>query len=101
MWTHRKTVGNIWKDREPLLTKEKRNDCATKKRKLKTQYPSVEAKNLDFVEYDRSLRYPVTSSEIKEDEIRAAAQSNETHFRAFNGWLQRFIRFCSIQRTLK
>ena len=98
---HRKTVGNIWKNREALLNKEKRNACATVKRPLKAQYPLIEAKVLDFVVYARSQRYPVTSSQIKEYALRAAEQGNETRFRASNGWLQRFLRRSSIQRSLK
>ena len=81
---HRGTVGNIWKDREALLNKEKLNACATVKRTSNAQYPLIEAKFLDFVMYARSQPYPITSSQLKEHALRAAEFNNETRFRTSN-----------------
>ena len=98
---HRETVSNIWKQRTQLVAKEKSITCNSVKRPLNAKYPQIDSRVLDFFQYARSQRLPVTSSQIQECAPKAADNLSISDFPASNGWLWRFLRRWSIQVSLK
>lgn len=96
----RKTVSRIYKKKQVWLEQENMRVPIGVKRPLYARYPAIDAEVVEFVNFARSQRLPVSSCLIKMCAL-LAERKNNIQFTASNGWLQKFIRRSTIQPSLK
>ena len=98
---HRRTVKNVLDKRESILSADIKGIPTNVKRPLKAKYLAVDNAVIDFINFARSQRLPVTSSHVQACALKAAKQHNIPSFSASNGWLHRFLRRSPVQPSFK
>ena len=82
---YRKTVKNVLESREKIHAAEISGTPIGVKRPLRAMYPDIDNAVIEFINFARSQRLPVTSSHIKSCAEQAAKRYKIQSFSASNG----------------
>ena len=94
------TIARV-KNAEAQIEAQELKSCPySGKRQLYANYPEIDAKLIEFMQFARSQRLPVSRSILRERARMAAESSSITAFKASNGYMQRFLRRNHIQKSI-
>ncbi len=71
------------------------------KRPLNAKYPAIDNELLGFVQLSRSEPSPVSTSLMQEQAKLAAERAGITGFKGSVGYVQKFLRQNSVQKSIR
>ena len=97
----RKTAKNIFNNRDKWVNLEISGTPMGIRRALYAKFKPIDDEVLNFINFVRSERLPVTKSHIQACARQAATNLSLSEFKASNGWLQNFLRRSGVQYSFK
>ena len=70
------------------------------KRQLYARYPEIDAELMEFLQFARSQRLPISRTILQQRARIAAERLNVSEFKASNGYIDRFLRRNPVQKSI-